>query len=542
MPIFFLYPFFNKRTDEYGGSFESRIRFAREVLEEVRDEIDDCAIGCRFAIDTLDEPYGFGDAGVRAGEEGIQFISALDELVDYWDINIGTMNFGEDAASSRFFKTNHEAPYARLAKTVASKPVVNVGRFTDPDLMVEVIRSSQCDIIGAARPSISDPFLPRKIEEGRLNDIRECIGCNVCISRWEIGGPPIWCTQNATSGEEYRRGWHPEQFSRAENADNDVLVIGAGPAGMECAMVLGKRGMRRVHLIDAGPELGGHVRWVATMPGFAEWARVISYRQVQLGKLPNVEVITSTRLSTADVLDYGAEYVVVATGSRWVGDGTNGPTHAPIPGVDASTPTAATPEQIMVDGKTLGDRVLVIDTDGYYMGSGIAEKLARDGHEVTLATHLDVVAPYQRFTYEEQRNHERLFELGVRLISQELVVSFDGAAATLVHVWSGREQAIACDAVVPVTQRVSDCEIYDALEGDGDRLEEAGIKGLFLIGDAHTPGMIAQAVFSGHRLAREIDSPDPAVPLPFIRERRLLDPSESDHSLERGASALRVSG
>ena len=109
--------------------------------------------------------------------------------------------------------------------------MVNVGRFTDPDLMVEVITSGQCDIIGAARPSIADPFLPKKIEEGRLDDIRECIGCNVCVSRWESARPPIWCTQNATSGEEYRRGWHPEQFAKATNADNDVLDHRRRPGG-----------------------------------------------------------------------------------------------------------------------------------------------------------------------------------------------------------------------------------------------------------------------------------------------------------------------
>ena len=94
--------------------------------------------------------------------------------------------------------------------------------------MVGAIRSGQCDIIGAARPTIADPFLPKKIEEGRIDDIRECIGCNMCVSRWEQGGPPIVCTQNPTSGEEYRRGWHPERVPQAANADNDVLVRGRG--------------------------------------------------------------------------------------------------------------------------------------------------------------------------------------------------------------------------------------------------------------------------------------------------------------------------
>ena len=132
--------------------------------------------------------------------------------------------------------------------------------------MAEIVRSGAWDLIGAARPSISDPFLPKKIEEGRYGEIRECIGCNVCIMKAEWGNH-IGCTQNATAGEEYRRGWHPEKFEPAANADNDVLVVGAGPAGMECAIVLGKRGFRRVHLVDAAPEIGGVMRWIPRLPG-----------------------------------------------------------------------------------------------------------------------------------------------------------------------------------------------------------------------------------------------------------------------------------
>ncbi len=159
--------------------------------------------------------------------------------------------------------------------------------------------SGQFDIIGAARPSISDPFLPKKIEEGRLDDIRECIGCNQCISRWEIGGPPLVCTQNATAGEEYRRGWHPEKFHPAANREKGVLVVGAGPAGMECAMVLGKREMAAVHLVEAEPEIGGCVNWISLLGhsdgkenlfrgsarGLGEWKRIVNYRQIQLDKL-----------------------------------------------------------------------------------------------------------------------------------------------------------------------------------------------------------------------------------------------------------------
>src|SRR3989442_14082956 len=122
--------------------------------------------------------------------------------------------------------------------------------------MVAAITSGKLDITAPCRPSISAPFLPKKIDEGRLEDIRECIGCNICISRWEIGGPPLICTQNATAGEEYRRGWHPERLEPAANAENDVLVVGARPARMECAMILRKRGMRRVQLAPAPEDLG----------------------------------------------------------------------------------------------------------------------------------------------------------------------------------------------------------------------------------------------------------------------------------------------
>ena len=535
---FFMYPFYNKRSDEYGGSFQNRMRFTRELLEMMRDAIDDCAIGIRMPIDTLDEPYGYGDAGFRAEQDAPEYIETLDPLVDYWDLNVGTLNWGEDAGSSRFFATNHQADYTRIAKRHTDKPCVNVGRFTDPDVMVEVITSGQCDIIGAARPSISDPFLPKKVEEGRLDDIRECIGCNVCVSRWEIGGPPIWCTQNPTSGEEYRRGWHPEHFTRASNRDTAVLVVGAGPAGLEAAMVLGKRGYEAVHVVDEHKRMGGHVGWVSTMPGFSEWRRVIDWRETQIDKLDNVQFVGSSRLSTADVVDYGAEHVIVATGSVWAGDGMNGATHTAIPGADASLTHVCTPEQVVVDSKELGPRVLVVDNDNYYMGSAMAQLAAERGSAVTYVTQWDSLGEYLRFTLEEQRMWERLTELNVEVLSQHLTLSLEGGVGSLLHLWSGKERAVEFDSVILVTQRNSVCDVYDELHDDDDRLAEAGIASIHLIGDAHTPGMIAQSVFSGHRLAREFDSPDPSVPLPYIRERRLLASTEEDYTLSSVAMRL----
>jgi dimethylamine/trimethylamine dehydrogenase len=503
LPMQFLSPFHNKRSDEYGGSFENRARFWRETLELVREAVgDDCAVASRLSVAALG-PYG----------------------VDLWDVNVGGyVNWGDDLGTSKFYPQGYQLEWTGRVKEATGKPVVGVGRYTSPDAMVDVLRSGKLDLIGAARPTIADPFLPRKIEEGRLDDIRECIGCNVCVSRWEIGGPPIVCTQNATAGEEYRRGWHPERFSRAGNADRDVLVIGGGAAGLECARVLGERGLRRIHLVEAAPQIGGYVGWVSTLPGLSEWRRVVDYRRVQLAKLRNVEVHTGVELDAAAVRDYGAELVVCATGARWAGDGLNGFTHEPVPGADSGLPHVLTPEQLVREGKEPpGERVVVYDCEGYFMGVGLAERLARAGRRVTYLTPNAHPGAYMHYTGEAVRLHELLHRLHVELVTQRLLASVAPGELVTANAWVEDDTApLAADAVVLVTQRLSNDALYRELRAAPDALEQAGIEGVYRVGDCVAPRLIADCVFDGHRLAREIDSPDPQTPLPFIRERRLV--------------------
>ncbi|HEY8014752.1 MAG TPA: NAD(P)-binding protein, partial [Dongiaceae bacterium] len=277
---------FNRRKDGYGGSFENRARFWIEALETIREVADgQCAIATRIAIDDLSGPWG-----MEMHDEGLRFVELVTKqgLLDLWDVIIGGSGedkWGEDSGPSRFYKSNHQAPWNSEVKRIANVPVVGVGRFTDPDEMARVIKSGQIDLIGAARPSIADPFLPRKIDEGRTEDICECIGCNLCISRFNLGST-IVCTQNPTVMEEYRRGWHPERFDKPERSEA-ALVVGAGPAGLECARVLGMRGYR-VSLVEAETTLGGHLRDVIRLPGLAEWGRVITYREGQLARMANV--------------------------------------------------------------------------------------------------------------------------------------------------------------------------------------------------------------------------------------------------------------
>jgi dimethylamine/trimethylamine dehydrogenase len=509
LPLQFLSPFYNQRQDEYGGSFENRARFWLETLELVREAVGgECAVVSRLGVDSL------GPYGVEL-EEGLAFVGLADPLVDLWDVNVGSaLEWSKDSGPSRFFPQGYQLEWTSRVREATAKPIAGVGRLTDPDRMAEIVRSGVWDVIGAARPSIADPFLPRKVDEGRVDEIRECIGCNICIPKADPGGN-IGCTQNATAGEEFRRGWHPERFEPAENRDRDVLVVGAGPAGMECAIVLGKRGFRRVHLVEAEPEIGGIMRWIPRLPGRGEWGRVLNWRAIQLAKLPNVEVITGARLTPGDVRDYGAEIVVIATGAHWSPTGVNRETHGPLAGADASLPHVLTPEQLMVEGKLPpGEHVAVYDTDGYFMGPDLAEKLALDGFSVDLVTSFPEVSPFSHETLEHDLLRHRLHELGVRMHRGIVLESLEGGRDDV-----GEPFELGADALVLVTQRLSNESLYLELKSDEAALGAEMIEALYRIGDCVAPQLIADAIFDGHRLAREIDAENPLVPLPWRRER-----------------------
>ncbi|MEY3746723.1 MAG: hypothetical protein RL194_182 [Pseudomonadota bacterium] len=536
-PMQWLNPYYNRRTDEYGGSFENRARFWVETLEKIRRACgDDIALVTRCAVDTL-----YGGKGVEIGEDGLKFIELASPYLDLWDVNIGDITeWGEDAGPSRFYQTGHENDWIRHIKQATSKPVVGVGRYYDPEKMLQVVNSGIIDIIGAARPSIADPFLPNKINEGRVEDIRTCIGCNVCISRWEMGGVPFICTQNATAGEEYRRGWHPEKFEPAKS-EHDVLVVGAGPAGSECARVLMERGYT-VHLVDAREKLGGYVNDVATLPGLGEWSYHRDYRETQINKLRKKSkqcqlALGVIPMTADDVLAYGASRVVIATGAKWSTTGVNHRTHEPIPGADASLTHVLTPEQVYEGKKPVGKRVMIINYDPYYTAPSIAEKFARAGHDVTVAT-VGPLGAYMDFTLEGANMQRLIHELGIKVLGETGCSKVENGRVELFNIWgegykreykgTGKlprsenhtHEWYECDTVILITSRVSQDSLYRELKARKGEWEKNGITDVFVIGDAEAPRIIADATFDGHRLAREIEDEDPQHQKPYKREQR----------------------
>jgi len=469
----------------------------------------------------------------------MKFVELADPLVDLWDVDVGDIaEWGEDAGPSRFYQQGHQVPWTRFIKQVAKKPVLGVGRFTDPEKMTEIVTKGIADIIGAARPSISDPWLPKKIEEGRYDDIRVCIGCNVCISRWEIGGPPMICTQNATAGEEYRRGWHPEKFPKRGSEDS-VLIVGAGPSGSECARVLLERGYT-VHLYDTAAKIGGHLNQITTLPGLGEWGYHRDYRELQIAKLvkknKQAQVALNQKPMIADAaLGYGAEKIVIATGSSWNGDGTNCLTHDPLPGADASLPNQLTPEQVLEGKKPIGKRVVILNADTYFMAPSLAEKLSVAGHEVTLVTGVHL-ANYMHFTLEYPNMMRRLHELHVKEVHNAFASRIEKNRIEIYDLYGDgskrsyrgpgvlprnpntTQRWVEFDSLVLVTGRHSHDALYRELKGRQDEWQKNGVKDVYLIGDAEAPRLIADATFTGHRLAREIEELRAQFPLPYKRE------------------------
>jgi dimethylamine/trimethylamine dehydrogenase len=375
--------------------------------------------------------------------------------------------------------------------------------------MVSAIRRGVLDLIGAARPSIADPYLPQKIKESRFEDIRECIGCNICVTG-DTRMVPIRCTQNPTMGEEWRRGWHPEAIPPMRS-DREVLVVGGGPAGLECARALGQRGIT-VTLVEARRELGGRVALESRLPGLSEWRRVVDWRLTQIEKLPNVSLYPSSPMSAEDVLEAGPGHVILATGARWRRDGIGRDRWQPVPGYDH--PKVFTPDDLMA-GRHPSGRVLLFDDDHFYLGGVLAELLARQGCQVTMVTPAPLISSWTEYTLEQERIEKRLVKLGVRLYKQHSLGAIQPESASLVYNLSGAVTDLPCDAVVLVTERLPEDALFLELEG---ALAKGELASLRLIGDAEAPNIIAQAVFAGHLAAREFGEPPPSGP-PFQIER-----------------------
>jgi dimethylamine/trimethylamine dehydrogenase len=459
-------------------------------------------VAVRFATEEF-----LGAEGVT-GNDAREVVHLLADAPDLWDVNIAAWYM--DSQTSRFAREGFQEPFTHWVKQITRKPVVGVGRFTSPDTMVSQIRRGVLDLIGAARPSIADPFLPKKIEEGRIDDIRECIGCNICVSG-DMTGTPIRCTQNPSMGEEWRKGWHPDRIA-SKRSDKRILVVGAGPAGLEAARALGQRGYE-VHLVESARELGGRVNLEARLPGLGEWTRVRDWRVGQINKLPNVATYRDNHVSADDVLGFDAQCVVIATGCHWRRDGYGRSHGAEIAGIDRAN--VFTPDDLL-RGVLPEGPVLLFDDESFYIGSVLAELLRAAQREVIYVTPEDTIASWSANTHEFRHIQKRLRELDVHFVTAHNLAAFDGDGATLDCVYTNRSRRVACASLLSITARLPNDELQQSLLARQPKWRDAGIESVTAIGDCLAPGLIAHAVYAGHRYAQELDSP-PHGEVPFRR-------------------------
>jgi len=490
----FILPDMNSRSDEYGGGLENRLRLTRELLEETKDAIgDSCGIAFRFAVDELK-----GKDGMQFQEEGQAVVELLAEHPDLWDVNVS--DWSNDSQTSRFQpEEGYQIPYVEFVKNITTKPVVGVGRLTSPDLMVKLIERGALDLIGAARPSIADPYLPSKIKNQKTDQIKECIGCNICVSSDNFM-VPIRCTQNPTMGEEWRRGWNPETI-KPKQTDQKVLVVGSGPAGLECSLQLARRGYQ-VILAESKNKLGGRVLFESGLKGLSAWKRVIDNRLHEILQKNNIEVYKESTLTPEHIKELGINNIFLATGSSWRKDGVGRSRRTPIKGLDSIT--VYSPEEIDESYKEVERPIVVYDDEQGYLAGVLADHLSAKGLQVVFITPASVVSPWTDSTLEQKRVQASLINSGVKIICNQSISSIEDGTALLECVYTGSITRHACSSIVMVTERTSNTTLYENLINNN--LDSKTKQYIKIIGDAEAPGLIADAIYLGHLAAQNFET------------------------------------
>jgi 2,4-dienoyl-CoA reductase-like NADH-dependent reductase (Old Yellow Enzyme family) len=483
LPDQFWSPAINLRADQYGGSLDNRMRFSLEVLEAVRGAVGrDFVVGARIS----------GDDAMPEGlhaDDLLEIITRLDRTgwLDYFTVTGGTISTFRSRGynnPSAYYGLGTFVHLAARIKASVRTPVIVTGRIVTPTQAEEVLRSGAADLVGMTRALIADPEMPRKAREGRVDDIRVCMGsAEGCIDRLYFG-IPIGCVQNPVIGRE--REWGtlvPAATARR------VLVVGGGPAGMEAARVLAERG-HRVTLLEREDHLGGALRIAARAPGWEAYATAVDWLVRQLARL-EVDVRLGAPAGAAAVLAERPDAVVVATGAD--------PRRPRLPGVDR--PHVASSTEVLAGTAPVRGRCVILDETSYTPGPKVADALSQAGHTVEIVTRQYSLGEDIGTTLRAKLL-ERLLRQGVTITVLAAPIAIEADQVRVRHMLTDEEWTIRADTVVLASGGQARDQLYHELTALTAGREHA--PALHLVGDAFAPRTLLLAMTDGARVGRTI--------------------------------------
>jgi 2,4-dienoyl-CoA reductase-like NADH-dependent reductase (Old Yellow Enzyme family)/thioredoxin reductase len=486
----FLSPATNHRTDQYGGSFENRLRLIVDIIERTRAETGrDKIVGVRINGSDGDVPGGLSNA------DWTEIARALADtgLIDYISVTQGTyierMNIYGATPKPAGFQIEDTA---RIKAAVPELPVVVAGRMNTPELAESALASGKADMVGMARTLIADPEWPNKARDGKANTIRPCVGANWCMA--SIVNSPLACVHNPAVAREKQLG----VGTLVEAAEpKRVAIVGGGPAGMRAALTASQRG-HHVTLFEQESELGGQVKLIGRSETYAEWQGITDWLIARLGE-STVDVKLTHRVEVGE-LDSGYDEVIVATGSTplkhgwsslhpasW-GDGSI------VPGTDQWNVYSV--NEVLAGTAEVGPRVMIFDDTGARQPVVAAEYLADRRHDVTIVTRLPQVSPDMEASRDLQSTYRRVRGKGIRFLTDHEIASIVEDSVVLSDVWTGETTTHEnVDAVVLSTGNAADDALFHDLKGKTP---------VRAIGDCVSPRRIFNAIWEGELAGREI--------------------------------------